>query len=260
MLQALLFALVVLPAPGAARVRVQQKELDQGSHFRIAAPAGVIHVLKPKGYRRKDAGVVLYVHGFNNTVDKTWRDDALAEQLTGSGLNAVFIAVAAPRSLMDTVKFPDLERVLALVSRHTGRLPNGRVVAVGHSGGYWTIANWLDEKRLERIILLDGMYGFVAEYKRWLAADRRRRLVFVARGTARLSRSFIRGQKGVAIRDNVPGTFKGFTRRQRNARIVHMRSQFSHSGIVKSGKVIPVVLPLSGIARVGPKADPSTSN
>ena len=233
-----------------ARVHVQQDELGQGRHQRIAAPSGVIHVLRPRGYRREDAGVVLYVHGFNNTVDRTWREDRLAHQLSKSGLNALFIAVAAPRSLMDTVKFPDLDRVLALVSRHSGRLPGGRIVAVGHSGGYWTIASWLDHARLERIVLLDGMYGFVAEYQRWLAADRRHRIVFVARGTARLSRRFIRGLKGVAIRGDVPATFEGFTRRQRGARVLHMRSQFSHSGIVKSGKVIPVVLQLSGIARI----------
>jgi alpha-beta hydrolase superfamily lysophospholipase len=234
-----LLLVLLLPADAAAGAR----------HWRLSTGAGAIHVLRPVGYRADSAGVVLYIHGFNTTVDRAWKEQHLASQLAGSGCNALFIAVAGPRSLEDRVRFPDLEQLLRQVARGSGlTLPDGPLVAMGHSGGYWTIAHWLDSPALDQVILLDGMYGFVSDYLRWVRADPRHRLVFVARGTARLSRRLIRHLTGVVRRRGVPASPRGFTRRERRARVLHIASQYGHSAIVRGGKVIPVVLGLTGLA------------
>jgi hypothetical protein len=245
----LLALLTAAPASARADVTVRQDKLPQGTHWRIAAPEGVLHVLRPAGYRQATAGLVLYVHGFNNTADRAWRRHGLAAQLSASRRNALHIVVQGARSLQDGVKFTSLARVLKLVTRHTGlALPGGHVVAMGHSGGYWTIVYWLDHPRLDRVILLDGMYGFWLEYRRWITEQPKRKLVFVARGTRGLSRRFIRGLRGAATRSNVPRRARGFTPGQRKARVLHMDSQYSHVGIVTSRRVIPLVLQLCGLA------------
>lgn len=214
-------------------------------HTRIATPAGAIHVLRPDGYRRATAGTVLYVHGFNTTVDRTWKEDRLEDQLAASRINALFIAVAAPRSLEDHVRFPDLGAVLRLVARRAKlRLPAGPLIALGHSGGYWTIASWLDHDRLRQVILLDGVYGFLAEYRAWITGAPSRRLVLVARGTRKLSRRLVRGLPGVLRRPRIP---ERFSHRERAARILYVDSQYSHSALVTGRKVIPAVLKLTGL-------------
>jgi len=241
-----LLHLVLIPAIGAGQPGVQRTSPPQGTLWRIAAPEGSILALQPRGYRKQGARIVLYVHGFNTTVERTWKKNDLAAQLTASRLNAIFIAVQGARSLEDGVKHPSLSRVLQLVGQQTTiALPDGGIVAVGHSGGYWTIASWLDHPRLSRVILLDGMYGFMAEYERWIGRPGRR-LIFVARGTRQLSRRFLRGQQGVVTRGSVPARVGGFSRAERAARILHIDSQYGHSAIIRGRKVLPVVLGLVG--------------
>ena len=73
-------------------------------------------------------------------------------------------------------------------------------------------------------------------------------MVLVARGTRRLSLRFVRSlRKGVVLRNGIPDRFERFSPRERRARVLHIRSQYSHDGIVRSRKVIPVVLRLSRI-------------
>jgi hypothetical protein len=224
---------------------------ERPTHWRIAASPGPIHVLLPASYQRSGAGIVIYVHGFNTTVDQTWREDHLAAQFKKSQLNAIFIAVAGPRAIADGVQYPSLDRVLRLVAKKTGlRLPRGQVVAVGHSAGYWTIAHWLDHERLERVVLLDGLYGFMAEYRRWIVEHEHHKLVLVARSTRRQSMSFLRRLKGVvtvARHRRIPARVENLSRRARGARVLYLGSQHDHSALVSSGKVIPLVLQLAGL-------------
>lgn len=247
----LLFSLSLLPATAAAK-RVSRDELPQGTHWRVRASRGVIHVLKPTRYRHQDAGLVIYVHGFNTTVDRTWRDFALAEQFHRSGQNALFVAVAAPRNIPDGIKYTSLKSVLRAVTRHTGlELPqNGPVVALGHSGGHWTIAHWLHDPRLDRVILLDGLYGFTNAYRRWVDKDVAHRLVLVARSTREKCKRFIRSLKDVAVRHKVPLRRGRFSPPERRAKVVYLDSQYGHEAIVKSRKVIPVILGLSALRRL----------
>jgi len=43
----------------------------------------------------------------------------------------------------------------------------------------------------------------------------------------------------------MPGSAGGFSKREKNARLLYIRSQYEHMGIVTSGKVIPVLLHLT---------------
>lgn len=242
--------LILLPTPAAAGV--EPRRLPQGDHWRLTTARGVIHVLRPTRYRRRDAGIVLYVNGFNTTADRDWKAHALPAQLARSGRNALFIAVSGPRTIADGVKFPTLAEVLREVGRQAGlRLPGGHVVALGHSAGYWTISCWLDHPRLDRVILLDGMYGFLEDYRRWIGGSDKRRLILVARGTRRLSLRFIGSLEGVARRARIPARATQFTRAERAARVVHIDSQYGHRALVSGGRVIPVVLGLTDLPALG---------
>lgn len=244
--------LLLTGVPGVARGAVAGETVAQGTHWRLPTPRGAIHVLRPRGYRRQGAGIVLHVHGFNTTVDRVWKTHRLAHQFFRSKQNALFVAVAGPRSLYDQVKFPSLARVLRRVAHQTGeRLPRGPLVAVGHSAGYWTIVHWLDHRALEQVILLDGLYGFTADFHRWLGRKHlpRRRLVLVARGTRGMCRRFVRRYPRAARLPRVPRAPERFTRGQRTARVVYMDSQYGHTAMASKGRVIPVVLNLTRLQR-----------
>jgi hypothetical protein len=246
----LLVALILLPTPAAAGVT--PRRLPQGDHWRLTTARGVIHVLRPTRYRRRDAGIVVYVHGFNTTVDRDWKTHALPAQFARSGRNALLVAVSGPGKITDGVQFPSLAEVLREIGRQTGlRLPGGHLVALGHSAGYWTISCWLDHPRLDRVVLLDGMYGFLEDYRRWITGGDKRRLVLVARGTRRLSLRFIGWLEGVARRRRIPARSTRFTRAERAAKVVHIDSQFGHRALVSSGRVIPVVLGLTDLPALG---------
>ena len=98
------------------------------------------------------------------------------------------------------------------------------------------------------VILLDGMYGFEQEYHRWFAADKKNKITFVARGTKKLTLRFIRRYSNVIRKNRIPRTF---SQKEKLARIVYLDSQFGHSALVSSKKVIPLILQLTRLAPLG---------
>jgi hypothetical protein len=87
----------------------------------------------------------------------------------------------------------------------------------------------------------------------WLEAMAGRELhtmTLVAASTVRWTEGFVREASDVVTRRGVPVSVSGFTRRQRGAKVLYIRSQHGHMEIVTSGRVIPVVLrrsPLGGV-------------
>src|SRR3954469_10098155 len=83
-------------SPGVARLHTETEPEAGGTHLRVETAHGPVHLFVPGGYRRRDAGVVVYVHGLYVTVDAAWGEHRLAEQVAASGRNAIFSAPAAP--------------------------------------------------------------------------------------------------------------------------------------------------------------------
>jgi hypothetical protein len=234
-------------------------KLDQvagGRHWRIDThDRGPIHVWVPRGYRRKSAGLVVYLHGDGVNADQAWEHHRLAEQFRRSKQNAMFVVPEAPIDGDDPVKWPELGKLRRALARKGGfRIPAGHQVVIGHSRAYVTMSNWLDNKRLHQVIVLDGFYGSVQakmlEYIHSGKRARHHRMVIVARDTYGQAAAFVRRFKWAAIHDRVPARLRKLPKRARRSRLLLLRSQYSHGDIVKLGKVIPLVLQVSPLRRV----------
>jgi len=151
----------------------------------------LLHI--PEGFdARKPAVMVLFFHGHGATLE---RDVAarqrVPQQITESGMNAVLVAPqfavdARDSSAGNFWKPGGVERFLDEVADKLARLdgdPTSRaafakmpIVIVGYSGGYaptaWALESPVVEKRLKGTVLLDGLYGEIDKFERWVARNR----------------------------------------------------------------------------------------
>ena len=230
--------------------RLDKKEdtVAGGKHWRIVTSQGAVHVWVPADYNRDTAGTVIYVHGYWTNADGAWRDHELARQFRASHQNAMFIVPDAPSSNDDSVNWPALKDLRHAVTRANLHLPDGPVIVMGHSGAFRTIMQWVDHRLVEQIILLDAMYAGEAAFDEYIGNGKRadeHKLIVVGASTAQESAAFAKKYKFAVAREKMPDSYSGFTRRERNAKLLYIRAQYEHMAIVTSGKVIPVLLHLT---------------
>jgi hypothetical protein len=227
------------------RLDKQEDTVLGGKHFRIRTARGAVHVWVPPDYDRETAGTVIYVHGYYTDADGAWREHELARQFKASRQNALFIVPDAPAGNEDEVQWPALKDLRRAVTRANIHLPDGPVIVIGHSGAFRTVMQWVDHRLVDQIILLDALYAGEAAFDEYIASGKRaddHKLVVVAASTAEESSSFARRYKFAVARERMPSSLGDFTRRERGAKLLYIRSQFEHMAIVTSGKVIPVLL------------------
>jgi len=124
---------------------------------------------------------------------------------------------------------------------------------MGHSGAFRTIMQWVDHKLIAQIVLLDAMYAGQSAFDDFIHDGKRadhHKLVVVGAGTAESSTSFIKKYKFAVAREKMPASYGDFTKREKRAKLLYIRSQFEHNAIVTSGKVIPVLLRLTPLKSV----------
>jgi hypothetical protein len=233
---------------GESRLDKKEDEVAGGKHWRIKTSAGAVHVWAPPGYDRETAGTVIYVHGYYTDADGAWRDHELARQFKASHQNALFIVPDAPAGNDDSVQWPALKDLRRAVTRANIHLPDGPVVVIGHSGAFRTVMQWVDHRLVEQIILLDAMYAGESAFDEYIGSGKRadeHKLIVVGASTATESASFAKKYKFAVAREKMPTSAGGFSRREKNARLLYIRSQYEHMGIVTSGKVIPMLLHLT---------------
>jgi hypothetical protein len=218
---------------------------------RLVTRRGVIRVLRPS-MQKAPSRIVVYVHGYRTDVDRAWRDHRLAEQFLASKQAAIFVAVAAPKGGRQSVPFPRLAPILRHLRPHLKRIPR-RIIAVGHSGAYRTLVGWLGHPALTHVVLLDALYAYGNRFRNWLTRASERRLTVVTRGTLKKTRALAASIRGARWLRRIPRTLG---RRSRSARALFLQSQFSHMGIVKSRRVIPLLLKerLPALRRAGTNA------
>jgi len=249
-------------APAVARADddalVASVELEGGRHWKIVTSSGTVHVWRPDGYDRATAGTVLYVHGYYTDVDGAWDEHRLARQFADSGRNALFVACEAPSGNEASVVWHDLGELLVEVTARTGlALPDGPIVAAGHSGAIRTIVEWLPFSRLDEVLLLDAMYAGEEHLHAWLTKNRRheeKKLVLVGGETTDRSQRFVVRFPFAARRDGLPDYAEGerFTGAERGAQVLMLTSKFDHMGLVTSGEVLPLLLAkLTPLRRLG---------
>jgi hypothetical protein len=233
---------------GDSRLDKKEDTVAGGKHWRIVTSQGAVHVWVPADYSRDTAGTVIYVHGYWTNADGAWRDHELARQFRASHQNAMFIVPDAPSSNDDSVNWPALKDLRHAVARANLHLPDGPVIVMGHSGAFRTIMQWVDHRLVEQIILLDAMYAGEAAFDEYIGNGKRadeHKLIVVGASTAQESAAFAKKYKFAVAREKMPDSYSGFTRREKNAKLLYIRAQYEHMAIVTSGKVIPVLLHLT---------------
>jgi len=213
------------------------------THVRVRTDHGAVHVWSPAHYDRDTAGVVVYVHGYFTDVDRAWRRHRLAKQFAESGINALFIACEAPDGPDERVRWTSIGALLETVAEAVADgLPEGRIVAVAHSGAHRTLSMWLDEDYLDTIVLVDALYGEMPVFRAWLDDDPARRLIDAAALTRRWSDELHAALPDTLVFEEFPPPEAGKLRGARDARIVYVRSQHDHMGLVTDGVALPMLL------------------
>ncbi len=246
---------VPTPSPRAIRLRIKDdgdSRLDKkedtvagGTHWRIKTAQGAVHVWVPADYDRATAGTVVYVHGYWTDADGAWRDHELARQFRASRQNAMFIVPDAPSSNDEHVTWPALTDLRRAVTRGNIKLPDGPVIVMGHSGAFRTVMQWVDHRAVDQIILLDAMSAGERAFDDFIKSGKRaddHKLIVVAASTEQGSRAFINKYKFAVAREKLPKDVGGFSKRERSAKLLYVRSQYEHMSIVTSKKVIPLLL------------------
>jgi hypothetical protein len=228
------FDLIAPPPPPTAPTLEQIT--GSGMHWRLETDRGPVHVWIPAGYDPATAATVVFVHGYFADADSAWDEYRLAEQFALSGVNAMFIAGGAPDGKRAEVVWPSLTQLLATVAgRIDIKMPKKRLVAVGHSGAYRTLALWLDNPQLDSVVLLDAVY---AEYSfgPWVRNDKARRLIDIAYETGRFCDYMHRFLPSTVRVEGLPET--GFP----DSRIIYAKTDVGHWALVTDGVALPLSL------------------
>lgn len=212
---------------------------------------GPIHVWVPDGYDAAHAGVVVYVHGYFANVDDAWRVYKLAHQFAASRLDAMFIACEAPTSAGDAVSWPSLSELLARVDAEPSlELPDGPVIAVGHSGAHRTLSEWLGDPDLDTLVLLDALYGKVDEVDQWLTSSPDHRLIDVSVITRPWAEQLHAELPETLVFEGLRSVRADHGKSARHARVVHVRARVGHMPLVTNGRALPTVLRTLRLPRV----------
>lgn len=207
-----------------------------GRHWRLDTPRGAVHVWAPADYDAATAATVAFVHGYWIDVDEAWESYRLAQQFALSGINALFIAPEAPAAKWRSIAWPSLSELVRTVGDQIDvAMPTRRLVAVGHSGAYRTLAAWLASPELDTVVLLDALY---VEYGLlpWLRASPQRRLVNIVYETGRSSNYLHYRLPSTRRVDGLPPD--GLPA----ARILYVRTDVGHWELVTGGVALPLAL------------------
>jgi hypothetical protein len=243
---AIVVVLATVPAHAWSDNPALELRVAAGEHWRLETTRGPVHVWIPPHYDATTAATVVFVHGYNTNADTMWTGAQLPQQFASSGINAMFIACGAPDAKVPPVVWPALDGLLASVTAATGQhMPRGPVVAIGHSGAYRTIVEWLDNRALQTVVLLDGAYAEGGQFAAWVTASHDHRFINIADETQSYSELMHRAMPGTVRVDGLPET--DFTAKARAARILYVRTGIGHWPLVTGGVAIPAALRLLGV-------------
>lgn len=238
---------------GDSRLEKSEDTLLDGRHWRIKTAQGAVHVWVPPGYDRATAGTVVYVHGYWTDADGAWREHELARQFKLSRQNAMFIVPDAPASRDQGVHWPALTDLRRAVARANIKLPDGPVVVMGHSGAFRTVMQWVDHRLVDQIILLDAMYAGEYAFDEFIKSGKRadeHKLIVIGADVAQNSAAFASRYKFAVAREKLPDSIGGFTKEERRAKLLYVRSQYDHYTMIKNRKVIPMLLRLTRLTKL----------
>jgi hypothetical protein len=246
-----LLVLLALCSTAYADKRLEKTEdtVAGGTHWRIKSEgSGAIHVWIPANYDRETAGTVVYVHGYHVDVDEAWKDYELAKQFRASKQNAIFIVPEAPSGNDEDVSWPALKDLRKAVTRANIRLPDGPTIVMGHSGAFRTVMKWVDHKLVAQVILLDALYGGGSAFDDFIGIGKRakyHKMILIGDDTGSESKAFAKKYPFAVVRDKLPASAADFTKKEKRAKLLYVKSQYGHMEMITNGKVIPMLLRLT---------------
>jgi hypothetical protein len=222
---------------------VLEERARAGQHWRLDTARGAVRIWAPAEYDAATAAAVVFVHGYWIDVDEAWASYRLPQQFALSGINALFIAAEAPQTKWDPVAWPSLAELVRTVADQVTVTVPARLVAVGHSGAYRTLAPWLANPALDTVVMLDAQY---LEYGLlpWLRASTQRRLINIVYETTRFSDYLHRRLPSTTRVEGLPPA--GLP----DGRILHVRTDVGHWELVTDGVALPLALRALGVPRV----------
>lgn len=147
-------------------------------HYRDSS----VMIFLPTGFDERSAfDVVVYVHGWYNSIDSASAQFQLLEQFAASRVNAAFVFPEGPKFAPDSFggKLEEsqglmrlLDDVVACLHRNNhGRLHVRNVVLAGHSGAYRAMAAMLEVGgvAVREVWLFDALYGQSEKFVRWMS-------------------------------------------------------------------------------------------
>ncbi len=159
------------------------KTYSAEQHYRDSS----VMMFVPKDFKAaKTLDVVVYLHGWNNSIDTATAQFRITEQFAESRKNAVLIFPEGPRFAPDSFggKLEDscgLQRLLAETVETLHRTKNikvrlGNVILAGHSGAYRAISYMLlrGGVPVREVWLFDALYGQTEKFAHWLEIDCKR--------------------------------------------------------------------------------------
>lgn len=235
------------PAPAVRDVL--DDRVQAGRHWRLDTARGAVHVWIPAGYDAATAATVVFVHGYWIGVDEAWESYRLAQQFALSGINAMFVVPEAPYAKWRPIAWPSLAELVRTVGAEVDvPLPAHRLVAVGHSGAYRTLAAWLANPALDTVVLLDALY---VEYGLlpWLRGSDQHRLVNIVYETGRSSDYLHYRLPSTRRVDGLPADHLP------DARILYVRTDVGHWDLVTGGVALPLALRAIAVPEVASAPD-----
>lgn len=238
------------PAMAAVRVTTESESVEQlnedGTHWRFGTKdQGAVHVWRPRAYKPASAVTIVYLHGFFTDVDRAVLEHQLFTQFRDSGRNALFVVPEARSGPKDPLFWPQVTQLLEVVAKRTRQKLPQRLVVVGHSGAYKTIAEWLSHASLEQVFLVDGLYGNDDDFRAWVAdaEAKTRQLVLVGFDTQQRAEWFLKKHPEAVKLDDLPYLYDELPARVRKAKLVSFQSErFDHMGLVTTGRLLPWLL------------------
>jgi hypothetical protein len=222
-----------------------EEDLEAGKHWRLWTRRDAVHVYMPAGYRPETAGWTIFVHGYYVDADRAWSQFELGDQFAASDRNALFVVPEASIGDEEGIFWPDLRELLETVIALTKvKPPLGPAIVMAHSGGFRTVASWL-ESNVREIVLLDAAYGRLRDFKSWVEGDGRRQMVLTSSSTAERAREFASKCRSHIEQDQIPDDPAEIQAAAKAAQVVYLESQYEHTEMVKNKKVIPLLLRLS---------------
>jgi hypothetical protein len=194
--------------------------LEGGLHQRVVTANGPVHAWCREGGRPEL--LVVYVHGYFDTVDDAFRDHGLIEQFRASGVDALFVLIDGPTGPKEGVRWPAFAPLKAELERHLELTLPAKVMAMGHSGGNRTLREWTKEQAVTDLVLLDAFYGDPKPWSVFVATVPEGRVQLVGALTF---------AKADAWRRSLP--------KAQQSRVQQVQAGTNHMGVVTDGVWIP---------------------